>query len=145
VVNIPPAGYTDPARQVVIMPDIEVLAGLYLKDQLGTDATVYTALPSTVDYTKPVVRLNRIGGTWRIRGVLDEPTLDVDLWGKAPAALKTMTERVRGYLMAANGVMHNGAVITRVSEVAGPLRRPEDDPSLYRIGFTVALLVHPAA
>lgn len=141
---IPPSGYTDPHRQVVQLPDIEVIVGLYLKDQLGTDASVYTTLPATVSYAKPVVRINRIGGTWRIRNVLDEPTIDVDLWGKDAGALKTMTERVRAQLLALGGVMHLGAVITRATEVAGPLRRPEDDPALYRFGFTVGLLVHPA-
>jgi hypothetical protein len=29
-------------------------------------------------------------------------------------------------------------------EISGPGRRPEDNPSVYRIGFTAGLLVRPA-
>lgn len=142
---LPSSAYTDPHREVVQLPDIEVVVGEYLKDQIGADATVYTSLPSSVSYTKPVVRVNRIGGTWRNRAaMLDEPILDIDVWHTNGTTLKEMVARTRAQLAAMVGVMHRGIVVTRVFEQAGPVRRPEDDPTLARIGFSVGLLVHPA-
>lgn len=140
--------FTDPHRFVWTCPDMEVVVGEYLKIQLGAlAAAVYTALPSGVTYEKPVYRINRIGGVRR--GVVEEVVLDIDAWrtkdaGGAITSLKASVATARAEMMGMKGVRHRGIVVTRAWEVAGPVRRPEEDTALGRLGFTVGLLVHPA-
>lgn len=135
--------FTDPNQILWVVPDLEVVFGEYLKGRLGDDATVYTALPATVSYVKPVLRINRIGGIRRSR-IMEEGVMDVDVWHGNATSCKAMMARARAHLLGARGVMHRGVVVTQTWEVAGPGRRPEEDPAMTRIGFTVGLLVHPA-
>jgi hypothetical protein len=126
-------------------PDVELIVARYLRDQLGSDARSYTELPPGEGFATSVVRCQRIGGVWRIPGYLDDAQVDVDVWsrGDFTTVLKPLASHVRGLLFGARGVMYLGGVITNVYEIAGPVRRPEDDQTLGRLGFTVGVLVRP--
>lgn len=140
---IPTSGYTDPHRVVVTFPDVELIVARYLRDQLGTDAASYVELDPGETFNSPVVRVQRIGGV-AANIVLDDAQVDVDLWSRGSFTdLKTLALRVRGLLMAAKGVMYLGGAITDVYEIAGMVRRPEDDQTLGRLGFTVGVKVRP--
>jgi hypothetical protein len=146
---IPTSGYTAPDRWVSNPPDVELIVARYLRDQLGSDARSYTELPPGETFTTSVVRCQRIGGIFRpgsLAGILDDATVDVDVWsrGDFTTVLKPLVSRVRGLLIpGARGVMYLGGAITNTYEIAGPVRRPEDDPLLGRIGFTVGVVVRP--
>lgn len=137
--------YTDPGRFVPTIPDAELIVARYLRVQLGATARSFTELPPGEAFASPVVRSQRIGGTWRIPGYLDDAQVDVDVWsrGDFTTELKPLAARVRALLFGARGVMLDGGTITNVYEIAGPVRRPEDDQTLGRLGFTVGVLVRP--
>jgi hypothetical protein len=134
---MPVGTQTDPHRLVTEFPDIETITGRYLRDQFGSDAYVYTVLPSTVTYDKPVIRALRIGGqqSWP---VIDNPQVDFDVWARTLAEVKAAVSRARAYCQAMKGFTYMGGVITRTEEFAGPVRRPETDEGLERIGFSFA-------
>lgn len=129
------------------MPDAELLVVRYLLAQLGDDAYVCTVGPPDEQFHDlvPVVRIWRRGGTFVHRKQLDEAVVDVDIWHTELGPLNELTELVRALC---EDMQHHrddtaNGVVTRTSEVVGPQRLPEDDPLLYRAGFTVALLVRP--
>lgn len=124
-------------------PDAELIVGRYLRDKLGTTASVVLTLAPDQVFTPPVVRVNRIGGNWRVHNVLDEPMIDIDVWGETAEAAKSVIHSARTQCAALRGLHYLGAAVTHVYEVAGPGRRPEDDSALTRWGFTIGLLLHP--
>lgn len=143
MVHIPAGSYHDPYRSesVLTFGDIEVFIGRYFRDQFGNNAKVYQELPSTVIYDVPVIRANRIGGMWVRPGILDNPMVDVDVWASTIEACKSTVSVARGLSAGLVNISYLGLVVTKVSELAGPVRRPETDENLSRIGFTLDLLV----
>lgn len=127
----------------VVLADVELVVSGHLSDVLAGDAHVCTVYPEDGAGDLPVVRVVRRGGTWLHRKVLDDATVDVDIWHADLAALNGLTARVRAEVEDMQGRSFPGAFITRTSEVVGPQRLPEDDPQLLRAGFTVGLLVRP--
>lgn len=129
-----------PDAPAVVFPDAELVATGYLRAQL-TGVTVCTVLPA--GFEAPIVRVQRLGGSWRYRKVLDGPRFDVDCWAGSPAAVNDLIETVRSVLEAAAGHAANGGLITKSRELSGPTWRPETRPDLSRKGLTHELLVRP--
>jgi hypothetical protein len=137
---------------VIVFPDVELIVIRFLDGYLNVGYASDIHVGSTVPARTltagelPVIRVNRVGGitSTRIPQRLDEPTVDVDLWDDDADDLWLLAGRIRGLLQAMPGLVDEDSVITRVREVVGPGRRPEDDPNLFRIGFTCAVTLHPA-
>ncbi|MFF9210480.1 MULTISPECIES: hypothetical protein [unclassified Streptomyces] len=134
---------------VKVFPDAELMARDFLAEYFGDEAHLCTVLPGDPQFdqliqAKAVIRVMRIGGTWRFRRSLDEPMVDIDVWTRDLAGCRSITNRARAAVADMAGDQRGGGLCTSTSEISGPGRRPEDNPSVYRIGFTVGLLVRPA-
>ncbi|WP_405459708.1 hypothetical protein OG786_20950 [Streptomyces sp. NBC_00101] len=134
------------AISITVFPDAELMAMNFLAEYFGEDAFVCSTAPEGGPFEEllPMVRVSRIGGTWRVRKALDEPSIDVDVWSTDAALSHSLANRARGALEAMVGDQRNGGLVTFSSEISGPGRRPDESPNVYRIGFTVGLCVRPA-
>jgi hypothetical protein len=134
---------------VKVFPDAELMARNFLAEYFGDEAHLCTVLPGDLQFDelirdKAVIRVMRIGGTWRFRRSLDEPMVDIDVWTSDLATSRSFANRARGAVADMAGDHRDGGLCTYSSEISGPGRRPEENPSVYRIGFTVGLCVRPA-
>ncbi len=123
-------------------PDIELLVVSWLSQQLDDDAYVCSVGPPGEEFRDrlPLVRITRRGGPWLIRGQLDQPSLDIDVWHTDLAALTALVERTRELVETLRGVATDHGIVTEVVERVGPQRLPEDDPLMLRAGFSVSLI-----
>ncbi|MGW3154005.1 phage tail termination protein [Streptomyces sp. NPDC001089] len=134
---------------VQVFPDAELMARNFLAEYFGDDAHLCTVLPGDPQFAeliqdKAVIRAIRIGGSWRFRRSLDEPMVDIDVWANSLASARSFANRARAAVADMAGDQRDGGLCTYSSEISGPGRRPEENQSVYRIGFTVGLLVRPA-
>ncbi|MFE7029448.1 hypothetical protein ACFU9Y_03995 [Streptomyces sp. NPDC057621] len=134
---------------VKVFPDAELMARNFLAEFFGSDAHLCTVLPGDPEFAellrdKAVIRVIRIGGTWRFRRSLDEPMVDIDVWADSLASARSIANQARAAVADMAGDQRNGGLCTYSAEISGPGRRPEENPQVYRIGFTVGLLVRPA-
>ncbi|MGA5467847.1 hypothetical protein ACPCUK_03275 [Streptomyces arboris] len=134
------------AISITVFPDAELMAMNFLAEYFGEDAFVCSTAPEAGLFEEllPIVRVSRIGGVWRVRKALDEPSIDVDVWSTDAALSHSLVNRARGALEAMVGDQRDGGLVTFSSEISGPGRRPDANPKVYRIGFTVGLCVRPA-
>jgi hypothetical protein len=91
-----------------------------------------------------VIRVMRIGGSWRFRRSLDEPMVDIDVWASSLVSARSTANQARAAMADMAGDQRDGGLCTHTAEISGPGRRPEENPHVYRIGFTAGLLVRPA-
>jgi hypothetical protein len=129
-----------PDAPAVVFPDAELVATAYLRANLAGVA-VCTVLPPS--FSAPIVRVQRLGGSWRFRKVLDAPRIDLDCWAATPEAVNDLIGDVRAVLEAAAGHAAHGGLITYSRELSGPTWRPETRTDLSRKGLTHELLVRP--
>ncbi len=129
-----------PDSPAVVFPDAELVATQYLRGQLG-DVAVCTILPA--GFEAPIVRVQRLGGAWRARKVLDDARLDVDCWAGSPADVNDLVGEVRAVLEASTGFVSDAGLVTFSRELSGPTWRPEDRTDLYRKGLTHQLMIRP--
>ncbi|MEW2276714.1 hypothetical protein AB0936_03550 [Streptomyces cyaneofuscatus] len=134
------------AISITVFPDAELMAMNFLAEYFGEDAFVCSTAPDAEHFEEllPIVRVSRIGGVWRVRKALDEPSIDVDVWSTDAALSHSLVNRARGALEAMVGDQRDGGLVTFSSEISGPGRRPDENPKVYRVGFTVGLCVRPA-
>ncbi|MFD9920653.1 hypothetical protein ACFWXR_14365 [[Kitasatospora] papulosa] len=134
---------------ITVFPDAELMVRNFLAEYFGPDAHLCTVVPGEPEFdeliqSKAVIRTIRIGGTWRVRKALDEPSVDIDVWASSLPGARAIANRARAALEAMAGDQRDGGLVTYSSEISGPGRRPEENPNVYRIGFTVGLCVRPA-
>ena len=129
-----------PDAPSVVFPDAELVATGYLRANL-TGVTVCTILPA--GFEAPIVRVQRLGGAWRFRKVLDDARLDVDCWAATPAAVNDLIGDLRAVLEASAGYVASDGLITFSRELSGPTWRPEDRSDLCRKGLTHQLMIRP--
>jgi hypothetical protein len=134
---------------VKVFPDAELMARNFLAEYFGDEAHLCTVLPEDAQFDelvqdKAVIRVIRTGGSWRFRRVLDEPMVDIDVWAGSLASARLFANRARAAVADMQGDQRDGGLCTYSTEISGPGRRPEDNPKVYRIGFTAGLLVRPA-
>lgn len=123
-------------------PDAELLLVSWLAGQLDDEAYVCSVGPPGEQFREnlPVVRIVRRGGPWLVRQQLDRPTVDIDVWAGDLTELNALVERTRELVESLRGVTTDDGTVTDVLEISGPQRLPEDDPLLYRAGFSVGIV-----
>ena len=130
---------------LVRLADVEHLVTRYLATELGGVAHVGLIAPVGRDIVGhlPFVRVARRGGLADHLTRFDRPVLDIDIWHTTNQAVNSLGSLVRALMAAARGLtdLDLGCSITSTTEVTGPQRLPEEDPSLVRLGFAVGLTV----
>jgi hypothetical protein len=107
-------------------PDVEAL----VVDILEADSALSTALvtvepPSDFDGTTAAVLVNRRGGAWVGELHVDQPLIELEVYGPTKQAAHVLANSARRALMAAAGRRYGTNLITEVEEQDGPRWLPD--------------------
>ncbi|GKQ35648.1 hypothetical protein [Streptomyces sp. A012304] len=107
-------------------PDVEAL----VVDILEADSALSTALvtvepPSDFDGTTAAVLVNRRGGAWVGELHVDQPLIELEVYGPTKQAAHVLANSARRALMAAAGRRHGTNLVTEVEEQDGPRWLPD--------------------
>lgn len=128
---------------LVVFPDVEAAVTGYLTAALGAGVGVGTEWPEDLAQHLPFVAVNRGGGATRIRFVLDEPTLDIDVLAEDKGAAHDLVQQVRARLFAAEGTTTGGAHISRVEDTS-LIWLPDQVTGIARYVLVMSLRARPA-
>lgn len=128
-----------------VFPDAEALVVRYLTRRTELDGVpIGIRLPDTSDGTQAAVVVNRVGGAFTEYQLLDAPLVEIETYGSDKATAHELARRVRGLLSGMPSVVHEGALVSSVSEQDGPTWEPDADrPEAIRYVQTARLLVRP--
>ncbi|WP_406007280.1 hypothetical protein OG440_14740 [Streptomyces sp. NBC_00637] len=107
-------------------PDVEAL----VVDILEADSALSTALvavepPANFDGTTAAVLVNRRGGAWIGELHVDQPLIELEVYGPTKQAAHVLANSARRALMAAAGNRYGTNLITEVEEQDGPRWLPD--------------------
>ncbi|MFI6038642.1 hypothetical protein ACIBBD_31825 [Streptomyces sp. NPDC051315] len=107
-------------------PDVEAL----VVDILEADSALSTALvtvdpPSDFDGRTAAVLVNRRGGAWVGELHVDQPLIELEVYGPTKQAAHVLANSARRALMAAAGNRYGTNLITEVEEQDGPRWLPD--------------------
>ncbi|WP_460068568.1 hypothetical protein [Streptomyces sp. YKOK-I1] len=107
-------------------PDVEAL----VVDILEADSALSTALvtvqpPEDFDGTAAAVLVNRRGGAWVGERHVDQPLIELEVYGPTKQAAHVLANSARRALMAAAGNRYGTNLITEVEEQDGPRWLPD--------------------
>ncbi|MEV6181441.1 hypothetical protein ACIHAR_15460 [Streptomyces sp. NPDC052016] len=107
-------------------PDVEAL----VVDILEADSALSTALvtvepPSDFDGRTAAVLVNRRGGAWIGELHVDQPLIELEVYGPTKQAAHVLANSARRALMAAAGNRYGTNLITEVEEQDGPRWLPD--------------------
>ncbi|CAM5699354.1 hypothetical protein [Streptomyces aurantiogriseus] len=107
-------------------PDVEAL----VVDILEADSALSTALvtvepPSDFNGTTAAVLVNRRGGAWVGELHVDQPLIELEVYGPTKQAAHVLANSARRALMAAAGNRYGTNLITEVEEQDGPRWLPD--------------------
>lgn len=133
---------------VVLVPDVERLAYLYLKERQEVQALNTRLVGRTPeDTSRPWTRLTLLdqGGASLPVEHLVSSLLQADVYAGSQAQVLLHARTIRAVLVEMPKASHAGAVVTRVRVIGMP-RIPDTDfePARERVILTVAIHAHPA-
>ncbi|MFF3940841.1 hypothetical protein [Streptomyces phaeofaciens] len=107
-------------------PDVEAL----VVDILEADSALSTALvtvdpPSDFNGTTAAVLVNRRGGAWIGELHVDQPLIELEVYGPTKQTAHVLANSARRALMAAAGNRYGTNLITEVEEQDGPRWLPD--------------------
>ena len=121
--------------EVLVSPDVESAAVVYLRAGLGLLATkVATAVPATMPAT--MVRVSLTGGS-RSGVASDAAQLTVECWAPDGPTASNLARRAQALMFAAKATDVAGIFIRRVDSVGGVQNFPDPDTNKPRYQFTV--------
>jgi len=109
-------------------PDVEALVVQLLAADTavsGTGATVSRDAPPGFAGTTAAVLVSRLGGTWVGDLYLDNPMIQLEVYGPDKATAFTVANAARHALLALAGTTQGGTTITDVVEQDGPRWMPD--------------------
>ncbi|WUD73599.1 hypothetical protein OG937_18875 [Streptomyces sp. NBC_00510] len=129
-----------------VFPDVEKLVVDFLKARPElTGATVDNAAPAGFDGTQPVVLVSRAGGAWIDDAHLDQPLVDLEVYGPTKTAAHTLALSARSAVQALRATTYGTAVVTDVVEADGPRWLPDwNRAAANRYYSTTRLYIRPA-
>lgn len=127
-------------------PDAERLVVDHLKNRAELAGVVVdNRPPAGFDGTQKAVLVSRVGGAWVDDLHLDQPLIDVEVYGPDKTAAHTVALTARAALLDATGTVYGGAAVTEVAEADGPRWLPDyNRPNGNRYLSTVRLSIRPA-
>ncbi|GLP72314.1 hypothetical protein TUSST3_89320 [Streptomyces sp. TUS-ST3] len=130
----------------ITFPDVEQLVVDLLKDRSELAGVVVdVAPPSGFDGSQRAVLVSRMGGAWAEDPRLDNPLVDLEVYGPSKAAAHTVSLVARSLMLQLRGVRYGGATVVDVVEEDGPRWLPDyRHGSANRYVSTTRLVVRPA-
>lgn len=129
----------------ITFPDVERLVVDHLKERpelIGV--TVDNRPPPGFDGTQKAVLVSRVGGAWIDDRRLDEPLVDLEVYGPDKTTAHGIALLARAALRTARGRTVGTAYVTDVVEADGPRWLPDfHHPAGNRYLSTVRLLIRP--
>ncbi|CAL9302763.1 MULTISPECIES: hypothetical protein [unclassified Streptomyces] len=127
-------------------PDVERLVVDHLRNRPElTGVVVDNRPPAGFDGTQQAVLVSRVGGAWVDDLHLDQPLVDLEVYGPDKTTAHTVALTARAALLAATGTVYGGASVTEVAEADGPRWLPDyNRPAANRYLSTVRLSIRPA-
>jgi hypothetical protein len=109
-----------------VFPDVEALVIQILQDEDSlSDATVSRDAPADFDGTKSAVLVSRLGGAWIGDLYLDNPMMQLEVYGPDKATASTLANLARQALLSKIGMTQGGVTISDVVEQDGPRWMPD--------------------
>jgi hypothetical protein len=134
------------SEPLVAFPDCERLVVDQLKNGPGLDGVVVdNRVPSGFDGTQKAVLISRAGGAGVDDQHLDQPLIDIEVYGPDKPAAHTVALAARSLALRLRGVVYGGATVVDVVEEDGPRWLPDyQHKAAARYLSTVRLLIRPA-
>lgn len=113
---------------LIQFPDVEALVVQLLQADpaiQGTGATVSRDAPPGFDGTTAAVLVSRLGGTWIGDLYLDNPMIQLEVYGPDKATASTVANTARHALLALVGTVQGSTTISDVVEQDGPRWMPD--------------------
>jgi hypothetical protein len=134
-----------PVAELVVWPDAELVVIDYFTAALPGVHTC-NALPPVELFNErlPIIDVSRTGGdhatgTWADGYLLDEPSMDLDIWAASLESGQTTAAQARAALVAMLGYRAHGASAGRVRNISGPRPRPDVSQNITRLGMTATI------
>ncbi|ARZ68796.1 hypothetical protein M1P56_32430 [Streptomyces sp. HU2014] len=130
----------------IAFPDVERLVVDHLKNRPElTGVVVDNRPPGGFDGTQKAVLVSRTGGAWVDDRHLDEPLVDLEVYGPDKTTAHGVALAARAALLQARGTSYGTAYVTDVVEADGPRWLPDyNRPAGNRYLSTVRLLIRLA-
>jgi hypothetical protein len=127
-------------------PDVERLVVDLLKDRTELAGVVVDVQPPAgFDGTQRAVLVSRVGGAWAEDPRLDNPLVDLEVYGPDKAAAHTVSLVARALMHQLRGVVYGAATVLDVVEEDGPRWLPDyRHATASRYVSTTRLVVRPA-
>jgi Protein of unknown function (DUF3168) len=136
------------SRPIVVMPDAPFSVIEYLRSKaevtnLVPGSRITTAFPPNPVF--PLVQIQRIGGKSLVKEYVDEPSIQVDVYGGTQEQCSLIMRTVRAAILAIqNDIVSEGVLVSGFEET-GPAWLPDTVPTppLSRFVARFQILVHP--
>ncbi|MFI6644295.1 hypothetical protein [Streptomyces sp. NPDC050504] len=131
---------------VLNFPDAERIAVDFLKNRPETAGSVVdNRPPAGFDGTQKAVLVSRVGGAWIDDLHLDQPLLDLEVYGPDKTTAHAVALAARACVLELAGTRYGSAAVTDVTEADGPRWLPDyNRPAANRYLVTVRLSIRPA-
>ncbi|MEV8307131.1 hypothetical protein AB0P36_07115 [Streptomyces flavidovirens] len=129
-----------------VFPDVQALVVdlLAARSELA-GVIVDETPPAGFDGTAKAVLVSRVGGAWVDDLHLDQPLVELEVYGPDKSTAHTLANSARAALLAATGTVHGTTTITDIVEADGPRWLPDfTRPQASRYVSTFRISVHPA-
>ncbi|MEU8958762.1 hypothetical protein AB0C93_31240 [Streptomyces sp. NPDC048518] len=130
---------------ILTFPDAERLVVDFLKNRAElTGSVVDNKPPAGFDGTQKAVLVSRVGGAWVDDRHLDQPLLDLEVYGPDKSTAHGISLAARACVLELTGTSYGGAVVTDVAEADGPRWLPDyNRPAGNRYLSTVRISIRP--
>lgn len=134
----------------VTFPDVENDTVTYLTEAApGVHSCIELPPAEEFNTLLPVCQITRIGGpagagTWSDGYLLDQPTIDVDVYAASRQAANDAVAEIRAALGSIKGAKAGSTGFVGCHENTGPAYRPDSSQNVTRVGLTVDLTVRPS-
>ena len=131
---------------IVTFPDVERLVVEHLRNRPELAGVwVDNRTPAGFDGTQRAVLVSRAGGAWVEDLHLDQPLVDLEVYGPDKPAAHTLATATRSALLSVRGTTFGTAVVTDVAEADGPRWLPDyNHGAANRYRSTTRLSIRPA-
>lgn len=110
----------------IVFPDVEQLVVDYLRNRPElAGILVDNRTPAGFDGTQRAVLVSRAGGVWVEDLQLDQPLVDLEVYGPDKPAAHSLANAARGALLSMRGATIGSAVVTDAVEADGPRWLPD--------------------
>ncbi|GAA2395816.1 hypothetical protein GCM10010420_21700 [Streptomyces glaucosporus] len=131
---------------ILTFPDVERLVVDFLENRAELAGVVVdNRPPAGFDGTQKAVLVSRMGGAWVDDQHLDEPLVDLEVYGPDKTTAHTVALSARACVLELADTVYGGAVVVDVSEADGPRWLPDHNrPAGNRYRSTIRLLLRLA-